>query len=92
MIAKKDSHSYPKINNLAIARLHEALAKLNEKQKQAVDLIFFQGLSHEKAAKVVGISQQAMTYRLQNAITNLKKDEALAGLLDMIKGREDNHD
>jgi len=89
VIAKEPSHN--KINNLAIAKLHEALAKLNIKQKQAVDLIVFQGLSFKKAAKIAGVSKNAMVERFQLALRNLRTDEGLATCTDMIKG-EGGHD
>ena len=49
-----------------------ALEKLNEKQREAVELYFFEELSQEEAAEKIGITQASFSKRLDRALTTLK--------------------
>ena len=49
-----------------------ALEKLNEKQREAVELYFFEELSQEEAARKIGITQASFSKRLDRALTTLK--------------------
>jgi RNA polymerase sigma factor (sigma-70 family) len=50
----------------------EALEKLNEKQKEAITLYFFEELSQEEAALKAGITQASFSKRLDRALKTLK--------------------
>ena len=45
---------------------------LNEKQKEAIQLYFFENLDQNKAAEILGIKQAAFSKRLARALENLK--------------------
>ena len=49
-----------------------ALEKLNEKQREAVELYFFEQLSQEEAAQKIGITQASFSKRLDRALTTLR--------------------
>jgi RNA polymerase sigma factor (sigma-70 family) len=49
-----------------------ALEKLNEKQREAVELYFFEELSQEEAAQKIGITQASFSKRLDRALTTLR--------------------
>lgn len=53
--------------------IRNALDKLNEKQKEAVELYFFEELSQEEAAQKVGITQASFSKRLDRALKSLKE-------------------
>ena len=53
--------------------IRNALDKLNEKQKEAVELYFFEELSQEEAAQKVGITQASFSQRLDRALKSLKE-------------------
>ena len=52
--------------------LDEAIDMLNEKQKEAINLYFFEDLDQAKAAERLGIKQAAFSKRLSRALENLK--------------------
>jgi RNA polymerase sigma factor (sigma-70 family) len=49
-----------------------ALEKLNEKQREAVELYFFEELSQEEAAQKIGITQASFSKRLDRALATLR--------------------
>lgn len=57
------------INEIVIG---EALEKLNDKQKEAITLYFFEELSQEEAALKAGITQASFSKRLDRALKTLK--------------------
>lgn len=52
--------------------LDDAIDMLNEKQKEAIQLYFFENLDQNKAAEILGIKQAAFSKRLARALENLK--------------------
>lgn len=72
-IFDKTSNSDPfnKIDN--VIALHWAMDQLNEKQREAVDLYFFQQLDQEEAAELLGINQSSFSKRLTRALERLKE-------------------
>jgi len=52
--------------------LDDAIDLLNEKQKEAIQLYFFENLDQNKAAERLGIKQAAFSKRLTRALENLK--------------------
>ena len=50
----------------------DAMSKLNGKQREAVDLYFFQDLTQEQAAVVLNINQASFCKRLQRAVSKLR--------------------
>jgi RNA polymerase sigma factor (sigma-70 family) len=52
--------------------LDDAIDILNEKQKEAIHLYFFENLDQNKAAEILGIKQAAFSKRLTRALENLK--------------------
>lgn len=53
-------------------RIQEALMKLNPKQRAAVVLTTYDGLSHAEAAKTLGCSETTVSWRLFTARAKLK--------------------
>jgi RNA polymerase sigma factor (sigma-70 family) len=51
----------------------ELLDKLSTRQREVVYLKFYQGLTREEIAKVMGLSQQSVSNLLQKAIHSLRK-------------------
>ena len=52
--------------------LHEALQKLNEKERQLIDYLYFDGLTERQTAEMLGISQPAVTKRKHKIIAKLR--------------------
>lgn len=52
--------------------ISNALEKLNEKQREAVQLYFFEEMSQEDAARKIGITQASFSKRLDRALTTLR--------------------
>ena len=52
--------------------LDDAIDMLNEKQKEAIKLYFFDNLDQKEAAERLGIRQAAFSKRLTRALENLK--------------------
>jgi RNA polymerase sigma factor (sigma-70 family) len=48
-------------------RLYEEIDRLEPELAEAVRLVYFQGLTHDEAAAVIGVSGRAVRYRLTNA-------------------------
>ena len=55
------------------ALVENALHCLTIEQREVIDLIFYENKSENQIARILGISQQAVNSRKQNAIENLKK-------------------
>jgi RNA polymerase sigma-70 factor (ECF subfamily) len=51
----------------AWARFHEAIEKLNDDQKQVVELLWYEGISQPQAAKVIGVSLATVKRRWQSS-------------------------
>jgi len=49
------------------------LEKLNEKQREAIELYFFDGLDQEEAAIKLNITQSSFSKRLQRGLSNMKE-------------------
>lgn len=61
---------FNRINNEIV--IDEAMSQLNEKQREAVELYFFQELTQEEAAFKLGIQQAAFSKRLDRALDKLR--------------------
>ena len=55
---------------------------LTERQKQVVNLYYFEGKTQEQIGKLLGVTQQAVTKILTNAIETLRKYVKSSDLLD----------
>ena len=53
--------------------LKEAISKLNAREKNIVNLRFFQGKTQMEVAKEIGISQAQVSRLEKNAISHIKK-------------------
>ena len=62
---------FNKIDN--VITLHWAMDQLNEKQREAVDLYFFQQLDQDEASELLGINQSSFSKRLARALEKLKE-------------------
>jgi RNA polymerase sigma-70 factor (ECF subfamily) len=57
-------------------RLREALAALPERQREALTLFHFEGLSQQQAAQVIGVSEDALESLLARARRSLRQQLA----------------
>lgn len=64
------------------AVLEEAIQRLPERQKAALNLCFYEGLSNKEAAEVLEIGVKALESLLMRAKKALKEDLGAQGLLD----------
>ncbi len=55
----------------AAGRLHALVAQLNEDQREAVQLHYYQGLSLKETAEVLGVAVSTVKYRLREALDAL---------------------
>jgi len=70
----QESASYDPFNRVEIAiSLNAALEQLNPKQKEAINLYFFEQMEQDEAAEKLGITQGSFSKRLQRALANLKE-------------------
>jgi len=53
--------------------LQDALSQLNSKQREAIDLYYYQGLNQEEASAALEITQASFSKRLNRALENLRK-------------------
>ena len=53
--------------------IHSALNQLNIKQREAIELYFFDGLEQDEAAEILKITQSSFSKRLQRALLKLKE-------------------
>lgn len=56
-----------------VISLQSALVKLNSKQREAIELYFFDGMEQNEAAEFLGITQSSFSKRLQRALIKLKE-------------------
>lgn len=56
-----------------VISIQSALVKLNIKQREAVELYFFDGMEQSEAAEFLGITQSSFSKRLQRALLKLKE-------------------
>lgn len=69
-----ENASYDPFNRVETAvSLNSALEKLNEKQREAIQLYFFDQMEQDEAAKYLGITQGSFSKRLQRALVTLKE-------------------
>jgi len=52
--------------------LYKALRSLNEKERQLIDYLYFEGLTERKTAKILGKSQQAVGKQRHKIIQKLR--------------------
>jgi len=70
----QESASYDPFNKVEIAiSLNAAMEKLNPKQKEAINLYFFEQMEQEEAAEKLGITQGSFSKRLQRALISLRE-------------------
>ena len=48
-------------------------AKLTDRQRQAIDLVYFEDMTQEQAAEVMGVTRQAVDLYARNAINKLRR-------------------
>lgn len=53
--------------------LREAIASLNEREQMVIRLRFFHGLTHDKTAKILGVSQVQISRIEKKALENLRR-------------------
>ena len=53
------------------SRVREAVAELPDTLRQAVYMIYFQGMTHREAAEALGVHRDTMSKRMRGAITKL---------------------
>ena len=65
--------------------LEQAIAKLPERQKAALNLCFYEGLSNKEAAEILGVGVKGLESLLMRAKKALKEDLAAQGALELEK-------
>lgn len=69
-----DENSYDPFNKINSAiSIHSALDKLNDKQREAIELYFFEGLDQEEASLKLNITQSSFSKRLQRGLSKMKE-------------------
>lgn len=56
-----------------LERVRKALRTLTEYQQQALELVYFRGLSHREAAREVGVAIGTMKTRIRDALITLRR-------------------
>lgn len=69
----REDNTSPVENEIVSRQVQEALLKLQPKQRAAVVLTTYDGLSHAEAAKVLGCSETTVSWRLFAARAKLKR-------------------
>ena len=64
---------------LSVARLWAAVRQLPDKQRDAVTLVYGEGLSHADAADVMGLAEPTVSWHVHEAKKRLKQMMASAG-------------
>jgi len=64
-------------DRLITIRLFADIHKLPEKQKEAILLVFGEGLSHKEAAQIIGCAETTVSWRIHQARKKLKKSHEL---------------
>ena len=54
--------------------LKEAISKLNNKHKEAIEFVFYEQYTQEEAASLLGLTQSAFSKRLKKALSILKNN------------------
>lgn len=67
----------PQEEKLLQDQTFELLDRLPNKEKEALLLIFGEGLSHKEVAKIVGCAETTVSWRVHNARKKLREWEAL---------------
>jgi len=62
--------------------LHDAIERLPDEQREVMDLIFYNGLTHEQAATLLGVATKTIQRRLREA------KESLAEAIEQFPGPE----
>jgi len=78
-------------NKELLAKLHEALTKLSDRQRQSIDLVFFQKKSFTEAGRIMGVAYQAVQIYCTRAI-KLLQQYFQSSVCDLHKGRENQND
>ena len=68
----EQAHERPSHNDPIAEQVREAMMKLNPKQRAAVVLTVYQGMSHAEAARVLGCSETTVSWRIFAARRKLK--------------------
>lgn len=58
---------------IELERVKKALRTLTELQQQALELVYFRGLSHSEAAREVGVAIGTMKTRIRDALITLRR-------------------
>lgn len=78
------------VNSTPTDDLHDAVraavARLPAKEREAVALVFFEGLARQAAAEAVGVHRDTLAKRVESALGRLKKSLAVAGGLAAVEG------
>ena len=69
-IEEKCEDPFNKIDNVIC--LHQAFQQLNEKNKEVIQVYFFDGLDQKECAETLGITQGAFSKRLSKALEQMK--------------------
>ena len=59
------------IERETIGKVHEAVAELPEQMRQAVYMVYFQGLTQREVAETIGVNICTVSKRLKNAVAKL---------------------
>lgn len=70
------------------AMLEDAIQRLPERQKAALNLCFYEGLSNKEAAEILDVGVKALESLLMRAKKSLKDDLGAQGLLEEDKKRK----
>lgn len=81
-IADEEASLRPGLDPDALAALHRALASLTPKQRLAVELHFFEGLSQGEIARRLGLTQQVIQKRLHGVI---RRGRRIGGALPRLR-------
>lgn len=60
--------------------LHSAIAKLPRCLREAVELVYLQGMTHADAAEQIGVGRMAVTARCERALKKLKRTLKASGV------------
>jgi len=71
---KFTEQSYDPFNKIEnVICLHDAINQLDDNHKQIIQMYFFDGIDQKEAAKILNITQGALSKRLSKALEKLKK-------------------